>query len=152
MRPRSVGIRVWRADDDPCHRVLPGSTEEALPIEPPLDAFELFQQMRHAGCSENERRAVMLWLMYRSLPRVAREMNLPKARVLTILVGVRNRMAAWRHSRPRPTTRGEVLAVYAQEVSRRGYVAEHHCPPGQEECRDTGRCTRRWYLFRDPGV
>ena len=37
--------------------------------------------------------------------------------------------------------------TYRAEVARRGYVAEKHCPPGEEACRRTGQCDRRWYLY-----
>ncbi len=37
--------------------------------------------------------------------------------------------------------------TYRQEVNRRGYTPEKHCRLGQEECRLTGVCPRRWYLY-----
>ena len=43
--------------------------------------------------------------------------------------------------------REALRAVYREEVSRRGYTPEKHCPPGQEECRRSGLCVRRWYLY-----
>ncbi len=37
--------------------------------------------------------------------------------------------------------------AYRQDVARRGYTREKHCPPGREECRSGGLCSRRWYLY-----
>jgi DNA-directed RNA polymerase specialized sigma24 family protein len=43
--------------------------------------------------------------------------------------------------------RAALREVYCEEVNRRGYQPETHCPAGQEECRRTGQCPRRWYLY-----
>jgi hypothetical protein len=46
------------------------------------------------------------------------------------------------------TTPAQALReVYREDVNRRAYAPEKHCPPGQEDCRETGLCSRRWYLF-----
>jgi len=150
-RRRAI-VRVWRAQGEPRHRPLVGPTEEATPVELALDAFELMEHMRQAGCSDAERRAILLWLVHRSALQVARKMGLSRPQVIVLLTTARERLGRWRAMRPRQITRGEVLAIYAQEVSRRGYCAERHCPPGEEDCRTTGRCTRRWYLFRESGL
>lgn len=151
MSRRQSVVRVWRSGE-PRHRPLVGSTEEVAPVELALDAFELMEHMRQAGCSDGERRAVLLWLVHRSALRVARKMGLSRPQVIVLLTTARNRLQQWRVTRPRRITRGEVLAIYAQEASRHGYCRERHCPPGEEECRTTGRCTRRWYLFREAGL
>ncbi|MCX7598007.1 MAG: hypothetical protein N2512_03945 [Armatimonadetes bacterium] len=149
MSRRRVVARVWRAGERVRHRPLVGPTEEVVPVELALDAFELMEQMRQAGCSDSERRAILLWLVHRSAREVANKMGLSRAQVIVFLTAARERLRQWRVTARRRITRGEVLAVYAQEVSRRGYSDERHCPPGEEECRTTGRCTRRWYLFRE---
>ncbi|NSW54748.1 MAG: hypothetical protein HPY44_01930 [Armatimonadetes bacterium] len=40
----------------------------------------------------------------------------------------------------------QIGAVWVEEQNRRGRVTESHCRPGQELCRKTGLCQRRWYL------
>lgn len=40
----------------------------------------------------------------------------------------------------------QIGAVMAEEQNRRARVTESHCKPGQELCRKTGLCQRRWYL------
>ncbi len=121
-------------------------------MEVALDAYELLEQMRKAGCDDIERRAVVLWLRHRSGRRVAAEMRLPRAKVMALLRAVAATIATWREQQRRGTTHAEILGVYASEISRHGQVGEHHCLPGEEECLKTGLCTRRWYLFREPLV
>jgi hypothetical protein len=116
-----------------------------------LDAYELIEQMRLAGCGDGERQAVVLLLRYRSCRRVAVEMRITRAKVVILLRGAAATLAAWRKRR-RGLTHAEIMGVYASEVSRLGQVCEHHCLPGEEECGRTGLCTRRWYLFREPTV
>lgn len=152
MNRRRPVVRVWRWESDPRHRPLVGPTEEAVPVELALDAFELMEHMRQAGCTDSERRAVLLWLVHRSALQVARRMGLSRPQVIVLLTTARERLRQWRLTCPRRIARSEVLAIYAEEASRRGYSDERHCPPGEEECRATGRCTRRWYLFREAGL
>ncbi len=46
-----------------------------------------------------------------------------------------------------PLTRPEeIREVFRSEMERRGYTCERHCKRGQEACRKSGLCTRRWYL------
>jgi hypothetical protein len=137
---------------NPRHRRLPGATEEGGAMEVAFDAYELLEQMRMAGCGDDERRAVVLWLRHRSGRRVAAEMGLPRAKVMALLRTVATTIAAWREQRRRGTTHADILGVYASEISRHAPVGEHHCLPGEEECVKTGLCTRRWYLFREPMV
>ena len=42
-----------------------------------------------------------------------------------------------------------IRAAYYQDSRRYAYHSERHCKPGQEACRNTGFCTRRWYLMYD---
>lgn len=134
------------------HRSLPGATEEAGATGVALDAYDLIEQMRMAGCDDVERRAVVLWLRHRAVRRVAVEMGLPRAQVVKLLRGVAATIAAWRERGRREPTRADILGVYASEISRHGQVGERHCLPGEEECMKTGLCNRRWYLFREPTV
>ncbi len=55
-----------------------------------------------------------------------------------------------RAQEPMRLTESEQIAeVYWEEVHRAVYRPPTCCPPGQEACRKTGLCDRRWYLFVD---
>lgn len=43
-------------------------------------------------------------------------------------------------------TDSQIETVMVEEQNRRARVTESHCKPGQELCRKTGLCQRRWYL------
>ncbi len=40
-----------------------------------------------------------------------------------------------------------IRQVFYEESNRYSYHPPRHCKPGQEACRKTGKCTRRWYLM-----
>jgi len=42
-----------------------------------------------------------------------------------------------------------IRAAYWEDSRRYAYHSERHCKVGQEACRHTGFCTRRWYLMHD---
>ena len=42
-----------------------------------------------------------------------------------------------------------IRAAYYEDSRRYAYHPERHCKSGQEACRSTGLCTRRWYLMYD---
>lgn len=149
---RPATVRTWRAGRQPRHRILHGATEEAATLEVGLDPYQLQEQMRVAGCTELERAAVGLWLVRRSIRQVARELGAPQSVVRYALRSACEKLARWRRRNPEGMNRDQILAVYAAEVNRFGYAGEHHCPPGEEDCRKTGVCTRRWYLFYDPAL
>ncbi len=146
-RRSSPRIRTWRPEDEPRHRWLPGPTEEAAILELGLDPYVLQEQMSRAGCSHLERSAVMLWLVHRSLAAVSKKLGLPIAKIRLMLRAASDKLQRWRARHPEGLEREQILSVYAEDVNRFGYEDEHHCRPGEEECRRTGVCTRRWYLF-----
>ncbi len=43
--------------------------------------------------------------------------------------------------------REAIWAVWQEETRRYAPRRERHCKPGQEQCRNSGLCTRRWYLL-----
>lgn len=123
-----------------------GPTDRGVVVEVALDPYILQEQMRAAGCSDLERQAVILWLMYRRAGHVARRLGLSRAKVIGMMAHARRRLRLWRARHNQGPAECQILAVYAEEVSRFGYQEEHHCAPGEEDCRQDGICKRRWYV------
>ena len=119
---------------------------------------------RQAG--EDRRRLILRavgWLPLSRRQRLAFRLTargLPRAQVAALLgvtpayISNLNHQTSRRLRRALAAERDHLLPslyalreTYRREVNRRGYTPEKHCRRGQEECRRTGVCPRRWYLY-----
>jgi DNA-binding CsgD family transcriptional regulator len=125
----------------------PPSAEYAAALDVGLDPYQLVEEMRAAGCTLRERQVVLLWLARRSVAQTARRVGLERGKVMTMLRSALEKLQLWRQRRARRRAFAALPEVYAAERNRFGYAPEQHCLPGEEECRHTGLCTRRWYLY-----
>ena len=121
---------------------------ELSPAQPQRDLSKLVPILsRRLDLSVRER-TVLTWLAQGYSPRqVDAMLGLDAGRTAGVIRSVRRVAAA------RELTADECLlrpddidAVFREECARTDYHDERHCPAGQEACRRTGKCARRWYL------
>lgn len=75
----------------------------------------------------------------------ARVLAITAVRARRVLRKAITKLQAHAHEIQLPTD-DQVHSVLVEEQNRRARVCESHCKPGQELCRKTGLCQRRWYL------
>ena len=101
MARRSGFVRTWHPEDEIDVQILYGPTEPVQRSEPPLDAFALIEEMRMAGCSELQRRAMAAWFKCRSIATVAQMLDLKPQTVRRMLKAALGQLEAWRRRKSR---------------------------------------------------
>jgi hypothetical protein len=131
----------------PARRVVPAPA----PVRP--EAADPYRALLNlvGGVPLGARRRLVLRLSARGYTRaqIAARLGLSGSQVTALKQSAGRRLAGL-SGEERDGLLSPALALhetYLGEVARRGYVAEKHCPPGQEACRHTGQCDRRWYLY-----
>ncbi|MBC7289590.1 MAG: hypothetical protein H5T86_16430 [Armatimonadetes bacterium] len=116
-------------------------------VEEGYDPYILSREMRAAGCTALERRAVLEFIATGSRRQAAQRLRLPRSVVAVLLSSAIEKLREWRAERRRERPYDAWLSVYVQEVNRWPYEPEQHCEPGKEACAKTGLCAHRWYLY-----
>ena len=155
-----MSVREMGYGDHPFHTVRwevrtaarEGATGEAYELEP--DTYERHRWAdvtrvlgARLGLSAEDR-AIVSCLTRGLRPREVQErLNLPPQTVRYLLR--RLARAARRYGltpddfRPQQS---DVEQAFREQMTITVYRGERHCPEGQEACRRSGKCTRRWYL------
>ena len=129
----------------------PLSLEVAAPLPPLALRGALLRLVTRLELPQRHRLVFRLAMRGWPQRRIARLLGVHPAQVSRRLRATLERLAAATQGENFPVLRAEQIRyVLRQETGRRAYHPERHCPPGQEACRRTGRCCRRWYLhFED---
>lgn len=121
-------------------------TENAVMHTPPLPPVSLVWQLaRRARLNSLETDLVRMVVEGATAGAAADCLGISRRRACRMLRRVIEKLRQ-QAAAVEETFQQQLAAVMAQEQDRRAVGQERHCRPGQEACRKTGLCTRRWYL------
>jgi DNA-binding CsgD family transcriptional regulator len=121
-------------------------SQVAQPADPPRPgSVVVWQLARRARLNITEMDVVALTIEGKEPREIAHLLGLSSGRVRNILHRAIALMRACAEAVAWDMDQ-QIAAVRVEEESRRPPRRETHCKPGQEACRKTGLCTRRWYL------
>lgn len=112
--------------------------------------------MNAADLGPRERQVALLLAEGGSERGIASRLDLSRAKVRTVIRHLRRKLQACPYLGPCPAaeearlrrlSRRDIRSVFKQYRDRFIYRAPICCQEGQESCRRTGLCDKRWYLF-----
>jgi len=124
-------------------------TEAAHPEPPPLAPVVIYALMRRARLTGIEADLVRTVARGLQASRAAQVLGIHPRRAARLLRKAIAKLS--QHADQVQATLEDQLAwVQHEEQRRRAAPRETHCKRGQEACRGTGLCVRRWYLHERP--
>lgn len=121
-------------------------SQVAQPPEPPRPGSVMIWKLaRRARLNMTETDVVALSMEGKRPREIAELLDLSPTRVRSLLQRAISLMRACADTIAIDVDQ-QIAAVRLEEEGRRPPHRESHCKPGQEACRRTGVCTRRWYL------